>query len=101
MKLATLVPEPLGVTTETGPEAAPLGTVAVICVAESVVKELFAPWKATAVAPEKFNPVIVTEVPTAPLAGAKPLMETAPLLDPVKTCNREPTRGTPNPVLRS
>jgi hypothetical protein len=60
------------VVTEIAPEAAPLGTVAVICVALATVKDVAGvPAKLTAVAPVKPVPVSVTVVPTAPEVGAK------------------------------
>jgi hypothetical protein len=55
---------PFGVVTEIFPLVAPLGTVAVIWVALITVKEAEVPLKATAVAPVRFVPVIVTDVPT-------------------------------------
>jgi hypothetical protein len=67
-----LVAVPLGVVTVIGPLPAPAGTVVLICVAEATVKVALVPLKATAVAPLRFVPVIVTAVPAAPLAGVKP-----------------------------
>src|SRR5262249_10981864 len=59
----------------TGPVAAPGGTVAVICVGELITKlTVGTPPKATALAPEKFVPVITTCVPTGPLVGEKLVM---------------------------
>jgi hypothetical protein len=72
-KLVELVPVPAGFTTEMAPSVAPVGTVAVICVAELTVNVEFVPLKRTAVAPVKLVPVIVTEVPTGPLVGVKPV----------------------------
>ena len=76
VKFAVLVPVPLGVVTLILPVVAPVGTVAVICVAEFTVNvvalvvlnftELVV--KVGAV-PLKFVPVIVTEVPTGPYSG--------------------------------
>jgi hypothetical protein len=40
---------------------APLGTVALICVEETIVKLALVPLKATPVAPVKFVPLIVTD----------------------------------------
>src|SRR5436309_6498353 len=57
-----------------GPVVAPLGTVAVICVSEFTAKEAAAPLKATAVAPVKCEPLIVTPVPTGPLVGLNELI---------------------------
>jgi len=54
-----------------GPVAAPAGTVAVIALAEFTVKPALVPLNRTAVAVVKLVPLIVTLVPTGPLAGAK------------------------------
>jgi len=74
VKLVELVAVPPGVVTLIAPLVAPLGTVAVICVSELTVKEAAAPLKATAVAPVKCEPLIVTAVPTGPLAGLNELI---------------------------
>jgi hypothetical protein len=76
VKFAVLVPVPLGVVTLILPVVAPVGTVAVICVAEFTVNvvalvvlnftELVV--KVGAV-PLKFVPVIVTDLPTGPNSG--------------------------------
>src|SRR3989442_1019788 len=71
VKLVALVAVPPGVVTLIAPLVAPLGTVAVICVSEFTVKEAAAPLNATAVAPAKCEPLIVTPAPTGPLAGLK------------------------------
>jgi len=57
------------------PLLAPAGTVAVIWVAELTVKLALVPLNATAVAPFKLLPVIVTDAPTEPLVGLKPLID--------------------------
>jgi hypothetical protein len=70
LKSLVLTAVPFGVTTLIGPVVAPLGTVAVICVSESTVKEVAGvPLNLTAVAPVKVVPVMVTAVPTGPLPG--------------------------------
>src|SRR5712691_6614438 len=74
VKLVALVAVPPGVVTLIAPLVAPLGTVAVICVSELTVKEAAAPLKATAVAPVKWDPLIVTPVPAGPLAGLNELI---------------------------
>jgi hypothetical protein len=74
VKLLLLVAVPPGVLTLSGPDVAPLGTVAVIEVDEFTEKLALVPLKRTAVAPVKFVPLIVTVVPTAPLVGEKPLI---------------------------
>src|SRR5438093_919350 len=47
---------------------------ALVAVAEETVKLALTPLNATAVAPARFVPLIVTVVPTGPLAGARPVM---------------------------
>jgi hypothetical protein len=74
VKLFALVAAPPGVVTFRGPVVAPAGTVAWIAVAEVTVKLAFTPLNVTAVAPLKFVPLIVTLVPTGPLAGVKPVI---------------------------
>ena len=61
---------PPGVVTQIFPVVAPLGTVAVIWVDEPPVKVVEeTPLNFTLVAPVRFVPVMVTEVPTGPLVG--------------------------------
>src|SRR4029077_7835187 len=57
---ALLVAEPAGVVTLSGPVVAPTGTVAWIAVAEVTVKLALTPLKATAVAPVKLVPLMLT-----------------------------------------
>jgi hypothetical protein len=58
-----------------GPVEVPPATTAVTWVELFTVKLLAAfPLKATLVAPVRFVPVMITEVPTAPLAGLNPVM---------------------------
>src|SRR6267378_458747 len=71
LKMELLVAVPAGVVTLTGPVVAPAGTVAWMAVSELIVKLAPTPWNATAVAPVKFVPSIVTLVPTGPLGGVK------------------------------
>src|SRR5439155_16121785 len=71
VKLLLLVAVPPGVVTLSGPLVAPLGTVAAIEVEEFTVKLLLVPLNVTAVAPVKAVPLIVTLLPTGPLAGVK------------------------------
>src|SRR5256885_10786787 len=68
---ALLVADPPGVVTLSRPVVAPAGTVAWIAVAELTVKLALTPLNATAVAPVKFVPLMVTLIPTGPLVGAK------------------------------
>src|SRR5918996_505023 len=74
VKLVLLVAVPLGVVTRIAPVVAPAGTSARIEVAESTRKVALTVLKVTAVAPAKLVPVIVTTVPTGPLAGVKLVM---------------------------
>jgi len=74
VKLPLLVAVPPGVVTLIGPVVAPLGTVAVIEVAELTLKPALTPLKATALAPVKLVPLMLTLVPTGPLPGVKPLI---------------------------
>ena len=56
--------------TEIVPVVAPVGTAAVMDVADTTVNFVAAvPWNLTVVAPVKLVPVIVTVVPTGPDAG--------------------------------
>jgi hypothetical protein len=71
VKVVDEVAAPLGVVTEIFPVVAAAGTVVVICVALATLKVAAEPLKATAVAPVKFVPPIVTLVPAAPLEGEK------------------------------
>jgi hypothetical protein len=69
-KSAVLVAEPAGVVTLILPVVAPVGTVAVIWVAESTWKVVaFVVLKVTVVAPVKPVPVILTDVPIGPNVG--------------------------------
>src|SRR5438132_671870 len=74
VKLLPLVAVPPGVVTWIGPLVAPLGTVAVSWVLEVTVKLAVVPLKVTEVAPVKLVPLIVTPVPTGPLAGVNELI---------------------------
>ena len=65
-----LVCVPPGVVTEIAPVAAPTGTVAEISFADVTVNPACVPPNVTLVVPARFVPVIVTCVPTGPLAGA-------------------------------
>src|SRR5947208_4679450 len=71
VKLPALVAVLSAVVTLIGPLVAPAGTVAVIAVAELTVKLALVPLNSTALAPVKLVPLIVTLVPTGPLAGVK------------------------------
>jgi hypothetical protein len=59
----------LAVVTLMGPVVAPAGTVATICVAVFDVIVAVVPLNFTDVAPVRFVPVMVTEVPTGPVVG--------------------------------
>jgi hypothetical protein len=69
VNVAALMAAPPGVVTLILAVAAPLGTVAVIVVAESTVKLAFTNPNVTLVVPMKPLPLIVTFVPAGPLAG--------------------------------
>jgi hypothetical protein len=70
VKFEGLAAVPPGVVTPIGPVVAPVGTTAVICVAELTVKLVAAvPLNVTSVAPVRFVPLITTDVPTGPLVG--------------------------------
>jgi hypothetical protein len=71
VKLATEEAVPFVVVTETLPVVAPFGTVAAICVALLTVNVAAIPLKATALAPVRLVPAIVTLLPLGPLAGEK------------------------------
>ena len=64
VKLLVLVAVPADVVTLSGPVVAPAGTVAWIAVSEVTVKVAPKPLNATAEAPVKLVPLIVTNVPT-------------------------------------
>src|SRR3989442_2339936 len=74
-----LVAVPAGAVTLSGPVVAPAGTVAWIAVAEVTVKLALTPLKATAVAPVKVQPSVVTLVPHDPLGGANVVIVVDPL----------------------
>jgi len=72
VKFVVLLPTPPGVVTEIFPVIAPVGTVAVILISEFTVNAVAAiPPNFTAVACSRPVPLIVTTVPTGPLAGLK------------------------------
>jgi hypothetical protein len=71
VKFEDEVAVPPGVVTEIVPVVAAAGTVVVIWVALATVKGAAIPLKATAVAPVKFVPVMVTAAPARPLVGVK------------------------------
>src|SRR6185369_13627095 len=64
-----LCPVPAAVVTLIRPVVAPAGTVALICADDTTVKVAVTPLNLTDVAPLKPLPLIVTAVPTGPLAG--------------------------------
>src|SRR6266850_1969247 len=74
VKLPVLVVVPPGVVTLIVPVVALVGTVARMDVAELTVKVALTPLKATPVVPVKLVPLMVTLVPTGPLAGVKPVI---------------------------
>ncbi len=85
---------PAGTVTWIGPAPAPIGTVAVICVSESTVNVVAGvDPKATAVAPEKPEPVMTTVSPTVPDVGSNEATCR------VVTRRRHPPSIEPPPVL--
>src|SRR5665647_708258 len=101
LKLAALVPTPRGVVTAIVPLVAPEGTVTVIRVALGTLKLVAGvPWKATLLAPLKPLPVKVTEVPTGPEVGVKPVTVGAGTTD-VFTYAFRHTLASVIPVVRS
>lgn len=74
VKSLLLRPVPPGVVMPILPAVAPAGTVASISVSETKVNTAPAPLKVTAVAPVKPVPLMVTGVPTGPLAGLNEVM---------------------------
>jgi len=93
VRLATV---PAGVVTEILPVVAPAGTVAVIFVAELTVNVADVPPNLTAVAPVKFVPLIVTDVPTGPLFGENEVIVGAA---PLFTVNFVPLVSVPEGVV--
>jgi hypothetical protein len=75
LKFVVLVAVPPGVVTVILPVVAPEGTVAVTDVAVLVENVAVTPLNFTAVTPVRFVPVIVTLVPTGPLAGVNDVIE--------------------------
>jgi hypothetical protein len=73
VKLAELVPVPAAVVIEIVPVAAPFGTAAVICVADTTANWAALVPNFTAVAPLKFVPVIVTVLPVIADVGENEL----------------------------
>jgi hypothetical protein len=74
LKLLELVAVPPGVVTRILPSVAPDGTVAVILVEEFTVNEAETLLNVTLLTLTKFDPLIVTEVPTGPELGEKELI---------------------------
>jgi hypothetical protein len=71
VKLPALLAVPAGLVTLIGPLVAPVGTVAVIVVAEFAVKLALVPLNRTAEALVKLVPLMVTVAPGGPLVGVK------------------------------
>src|SRR6266540_3388800 len=78
VNLVELVAVPFRLVTEIGPELAPGGTVAVICVDEFTVKDAEVLLNLTPVTFVKFVPRMLTEVPAAPLMGENDAIVGAP-----------------------
>lgn len=73
VKLLADVATPPGLVTDTEPEEAPAGTVAVICVADTRLNVAGVPLNATAVTKFRPLPFKVTTVPTTPDDGVNPV----------------------------
>ena len=86
VKPTELVPVPLDVVTAMRPLLADVGTVAVICVLELIVKLLaFTPLNLTDRAPVNPVPMITTDVPAGPLVGVnETIVGTLPALGTIK-----------------
>jgi hypothetical protein len=74
LKEPELVAVPPAVVTAIVPLEEQFGTVALICVELTTLKDAACPLKLTLVAPVRLVPVMVTLDPAAPLTGEKPLM---------------------------
>jgi len=83
-KLVELVAVPPDVVTEIGPVVAPEGTVATICDEPSLAIVALVPLNVTDVAFDRFEPLMVTLVPTGPLVGVKLLIMGAETVEPVQ-----------------
>src|SRR5207302_9053098 len=90
-----LMAVPPAVVTLSVPEVAPAGTVARMVVSEVTVKVALVPLNATALAPVKLVPLMVTLVPTGPLLGEKLV-----IVGGLTTVN-EPTLVAVPPAVRS
>jgi hypothetical protein len=82
VKFVPLSAVPLAVVTLMGPVVAPAGTVVTICVALFDVIVAVVPLNFTEVAPVRFVPVMVTEVPTGPEVGVNKVMVALAQLPP-------------------
>ena len=94
VKFVALVAVPLGVFALIGPVVAPVGTSVPICVPVFEVIVAITPLNFTQVAPVRLAPLIVTEVPTAPLDGENDEIVGSPLASAEGTARR-PTRSPP------
>jgi hypothetical protein len=74
VKAVVLTAVPAGELTLISPVVAPLGTVVTICESELTLNGAELPLNFTLDAVEKPDPLIVTDIPTAPLAGLKELI---------------------------
>jgi hypothetical protein len=96
VKELALVAVPPGVVTMIGPVVAFAGTVAVIWDADFTLNEALTPSKVTFVVPERFVPLMVTNVPIVPLVGVK--LEIVGV-GPVVTANAEALVAVPLGVV--
>jgi hypothetical protein len=81
VKAPELVPVPAEFVTAIAPVVAPAGTVAVSCESELIVNVADVPLNFTPVAAVNPVPFTVTDVPTGPLVGVKPLIVGAATVD--------------------
>ena len=97
VKFEPLVAVPDGVVTVILPVVAPAGTTAVIRPSFTTLKLADVPLNRTLVAPVKWLPLMVTEVPTTPLDGEKLLIVGA---DPPVTVKFDALVAVPDGVVR-
>ena len=96
VKFDALVAVPDGVVTVILPVVAPLGTLAVIRPSFATLKLADVPLNRTLVAPVKWLPLMVTDVPTTPLDGEKLLIVGA---DPLVTVKFDALVAVPDGVV--
>ena len=100
LNASALVVVPDRVVTAMCPLVPPAGTVATTCVADTDMIVAGAPSKVTRVVLERFFPVIVTVVPTAPFVGLNPVMAgvTLVVIRPMPLSNSVNHRAPSDPL---